>query len=38
VGSAVSFVAGVTLLTIVVVGCTLYAGSRLRMLRLTGSE
>jgi ABC-2 type transport system permease protein len=38
VGSAVSFGAGVTLLTIIIVGCTLYAGSRLRMLRLTGSE
>jgi ABC-2 type transport system permease protein len=38
VGSAVSFGSGVTLLAIVVVGCTWYAGSRLRMLRLTGSD
>lgn len=38
VSSAVSFVTGVVLLTIVFVVCTWYAGSRLRMLRLTGSE
>ena len=38
VGSAVSFGTGVTLLTIVVVACTWYAGSRLRRLRLTGSD
>ena len=38
VSSAVSFGAGVALLTVVVVACTWYAGSRLRMLRLTGSE
>ena len=38
VASAVSFVSGVTLLTIVVVGCTWYAGVRLRKLRLTGTE
>ncbi|MGH2776490.1 MAG: ABC transporter permease subunit [Actinomycetota bacterium] len=38
VSSAVSLGAGVALLTVVVVGCTWYAGSRLRTLRLTGSE
>lgn len=38
VDSAVSFGTGVALLTIVVVACTWYAGSRLRTLRLTGSE
>ena len=38
VDSAVGFGAGVTLLAIVVVGCTVFAGSRLRKLRLTGSE
>lgn len=38
VSSAVSFARGVTLLTLVVVGCTWYAGMRLRALRLTGSE
>ena len=38
VDSAVSFGSGVALLAIVVVGCTWYAGSRLRRLRLTGSE
>jgi ABC-2 type transport system permease protein len=36
--AAVSFGAGVALLTVVVVACTWYAGSRLRTLRLTGSE
>lgn len=36
--SAVSFGTGVVLLTVVIVACTWYAGSRLRMLRLTGSE
>ena len=38
VGSAVSFGSAVILLTIVVVGCTWYAGSRLRSLRLTSNE
>ena len=38
VSSAVGFGRGVTLLGIVIVGCTLYAGIRLRALRLTGSE
>jgi ABC-2 type transport system permease protein len=38
VSSAVNFGAGVTLLSVVVVACTWYAGSRLRMLRLTGSD
>lgn len=38
VASAVSFGTAVTLLLIVVVGCTWYAGMRLRALRLTGSE
>ena len=38
VSAAVSFVTGVALLIIVVVACTWYAGSRLRALRLTGSE
>ena len=36
--SAVSFGAGVTLLAVVVVACTWYAGSRLRKLRLTSNE
>ena len=36
--SAVSFGTGVVLLAVVVVACTWYAGSRLRRLRLTGSE
>jgi ABC-2 type transport system permease protein len=38
VSSAVSFGTGVALLTVVVVACTWYAGSRLRTLRLTGNE
>jgi ABC-2 type transport system permease protein len=38
VSSAVSLGSGVALLTVVVVGCTWYAGSRLRSLRLTSSE
>jgi ABC-2 type transport system permease protein len=38
VSSAVSLGAGVALLAVVVVGCTWYAGSRLRSLRLTSSE
>lgn len=38
VGSAVSFGSGVALLSILVVACTWYAGSRLRRLRLTGSD
>ena len=38
VSSAVGFGRGVTLLTLVIVGCTWYAGMRLRALRLTGSE
>jgi ABC-2 type transport system permease protein len=38
VSSAVSFATGVVLLTVVVAGCTWFAGSRLRTLRLTGSE
>jgi ABC-2 type transport system permease protein len=38
VASAVSFGAGAVLLTIVVVGCTWFAGVRLRTLRLTGSD
>jgi ABC-2 type transport system permease protein len=38
VSSAVSFVTGVVLLAVVVAGCTWFAGSRLRTLRLTGSE
>jgi len=36
--SAVSFGTGVVLLTIIVVGCTWYAGARLQQLRLTGNE
>jgi ABC-2 type transport system permease protein len=36
--SAVSFGTGVVLLTVIVVGCTWYAGARLRKLRLTGNE
>ncbi len=36
--SAVGFGTGVVLLAVIVVGCTWYAGARLRMLRLTGSE
>lgn len=38
VQSAVSFGTAVVLLAIVTVGCTVYAGSRLRRLRLTGTE
>ena len=38
VSSAVSFGTGVALLATVVVACAWYAGSRLRSLRLTGSE
>jgi ABC-2 type transport system permease protein len=38
VSSAVSFVTGVTLLAVVVAGCTWFAGSRLRTLRLTANE
>ena len=38
VDSAVSFWTGAMLLTLVVVGCTCYAGVRLRRLRLTGTE
>ncbi|HYI44116.1 MAG TPA: ABC transporter permease subunit [Actinomycetota bacterium] len=38
VTSAVSLGAGIVLLTVLVVGCTWFAGSRLRRLRLTGSE
>ena len=38
VSSAVGFEAGVTLLAVVFVGCTWFAGRRLRTLRLTGSE
>jgi ABC-2 type transport system permease protein len=38
VTSAVSLRAGVVLLAVIVVGCTWFAGSRLRKLRLTGSE
>jgi ABC-2 type transport system permease protein len=38
VSSAVSFTRGIVLLVIVVVGCTWFAGSRLRTLRLTGSD
>lgn len=38
VSSAVSFATGVVLLAVVVAGCTWFAGSRLRTLRLTGSE
>jgi len=36
--SAVSFGTGVVLLAVIVVGCTWYAGGRLRKLRLTGNE
>ena len=36
--SAVSFGTGVVLLALIVVGCTWYAGVRLRTLRLTGNE
>jgi ABC-2 type transport system permease protein len=36
--SAVAFGTGVVLLTVIVVGCTWYAGVRLRTLRLTGTE
>jgi len=38
VSSTVSFATGVVLLAVVVAGCTWFAGSRLRTLRLTGSE
>jgi ABC-2 type transport system permease protein len=38
VSSAVSLGTGVALLAVIVVACTWYAGSRLRTLRLTGSE
>jgi ABC-2 type transport system permease protein len=38
VSSAVSFGAGVALIAVVVAGCTWFAGSRLRTLRLTASE
>ena len=38
VSSAVGFGRGATLLALVIVGCTWYAGMRLRALRLTGSE
>ena len=38
VDSAVSFGTGITLLAIIIVGCTSYAGMRLRTLRLTGTE
>jgi ABC-2 type transport system permease protein len=38
VSSAVSFVTGVTLLAVVVTGCTWFAGTRLRTLQLTASE
>jgi ABC-2 type transport system permease protein len=38
VSSAVDFGAGVTLLAVLVVSCTWYAGRRLRVLRLTGTE
>lgn len=38
VSSAVGFGTGVTLLAIVIVGCTWFAGRRLRTLRLTGTE
>ena len=38
VSSAVGFGRGLIFLTIVIVGCTWYAGMRLRALRLTGSE
>ena len=38
VGSAVSFRTGITLLAVIVVASTWYAGWRLRTLRLTGSE
>ena len=38
VSSAVSLGEGVVLLTVIIVGCTWFAGSRLRKLRLTGSE
>ena len=38
VSSAVSFATGVVLIAVVVAGCTWFAGSRLRTLRLTGSE
>jgi len=36
--SAVSFGTGVVLLAVIVIGCTWYAGARLRKLRLTGNE
>jgi len=36
--SAVSFGTGVVLLAVIIVGCTWYAGARLRTLRLTGNE
>lgn len=38
VSSAVSFATGVALLAVVVAGCTWFAGSRLRTLRLTANE
>lgn len=38
VSSAVSFVTGVTLLAVVVAGCTWFAGTRLRTLQVTASE
>lgn len=38
VSSAVSFATGVTQLAVVVAGCTWFAGSRLRTLRLTANE
>jgi ABC-2 type transport system permease protein len=38
VSAAVSFNAGVVLLAVVVAGCTWFAGSRLRTLRLTANE
>ena len=38
VSSAVSFTTGVALLAVVVAGCTWFAGSRLRSLRLTANE
>ena len=38
VSSAVGFGTGLVLLSVVIVGCTWFAGSRLRGLRLTGSD
>jgi ABC-2 type transport system permease protein len=38
VTAAVSFGTGLILLSVIVIGCTWYAGLRLRSLRLTGTE